>query len=31
VFGLQAEKDIWRVELPKTATPPPQNPKSSKK
>ena len=31
VFGLQAEKDIWRVELPKTATPQPQNPKPTKK
>jgi len=31
VFGLQAEKDIWRVELPKTATPASQNPRSSKK
>ena len=32
VFGLQAEKDIWRVELPKTsAASPALNPKSSKK
>ena len=32
VFGLQAEKDIWRVELPKTsAIPPAQNPKPAKK
>ncbi len=32
VVGLQAEKNIWRVELPKPATPPPlQNPKPSEK
>jgi hypothetical protein len=32
VFGLQAEKDIWRVELPKAgAVPPAQSPKPSKK
>jgi hypothetical protein len=31
VFGLQAEKDIWRVELPKTAAPQPHSPKAPKK
>jgi hypothetical protein len=31
VYRLQEEKDIWRVELPKTAAPPQQNPKPPKK
>jgi hypothetical protein len=31
VFGLQAEKDIWRVELPKVAVPPAKSPKPPKK
>jgi hypothetical protein len=32
VFSLQAEKDIWRVELPKpAAAPPPPSPKTPKK
>jgi hypothetical protein len=32
VFGLQSEKDIWHVELPKTAAAlPPQSPKPPKK
>ncbi|HUC52453.1 MAG TPA: hypothetical protein VMR90_00300 [Candidatus Cybelea sp.] len=30
VFRLQSEKDIWRVELPKTASLPTQSPKPSK-
>src|SRR5208282_5057170 len=30
VFGLQAEKDIWRVELPKVATPPLKSPSGPK-
>jgi hypothetical protein len=31
VVGLQAEKNIWRVQLPKTAAPPAENPKLAKK
>jgi hypothetical protein len=31
VYRLQEEKDIWRVELPKTATPAQQSPKPPKK
>ncbi len=32
VYGLQSEKNIWRVKLPKTApAPPPQSPESPKK
>jgi hypothetical protein len=30
VVGLQAEKNIWRVELPKIPPPPPPDPKPSK-